>query len=207
MASLTKAVEEEIQKFRENNLVCKNGKFCLPLYNISERINDRVERIESHDEQRNKVKDIFQKSISFFELITEEERRELYQDFYRLITQNMKAFLYPGEEKINPGCENHNCAAYSVLTFMTNGGEMNEFIMIQSAAMAVFKYKESERVKRDIGWNTAAAIWAERKVNFKGKEIPLAQIFRECYDEEKERNGHFCLDKFSKIFSKYLPEN
>lgn len=200
MECIDNKFQEEIDNFREKNLPCGKNKVCLPLYNI-------IERIKPSEFKRKEGVSIFQNGVSFFKSLNEEGKKELFEDFWRIIYEDMKPFLYPGEDKIKPECENYNCPVYSVMAVMTNGEEISEYISLQNAAIGVFKHKESERVKYDVGWGGAYDIWTKRKVNFNSREIPLAQVFRECYDMEKEKNGHFCIEKFSNLLRSYISKD
>ncbi len=171
---LKQEVREEIDNFREAHLPCKKSRICLPLY-------VGIEKIRHHDYDKNEAKNLFENGLSLYNKINDKRKKHIMNRLYWVINNEMNSILHPGESNIKPECENHDCPVYSIIWKMDGGDGFKEFITAQTAAMYVYKYKESEKAHHDLG-EEAIKQWAGEKININGKETTLAAEFRKDYE-------------------------
>lgn len=75
------------------------------------------------------------------------------------------------EDIISDECEKSYCILREII--LHSG--MNDYMLEQTKCIEKFKYEESERERRDIGWEEAVKRWVDRG---------YAKRFREVYSED-----------------------
>lgn len=181
---LEKGVQEEIEKFEEI-LPCKEkhkieGKVCLPAYLV-------LQNIEFNKLDAEEVRQLTDKGVALYKRLTEKGKKKHFDNLYRFINEKLRELLYPGERDIKWECQNADCPAYSIIREMEGGKGFIEYMIVQYAAIDVFKHKIGEVEHRDIGFANAVFRWTQEPIIIDGKVTDRAAEYSKAYNEEKAR--------------------